>query len=218
MQIPGTTRSIIFILLARHSTGALKILWALTIVLLLAVGSCLLPAGAQHPDTPKRGARSCKPGYDDSIGKKKSNPPKRRDSALAIASVPSCIEVHEAALTAQEYLQSFIRDHRWNIGDEQASEELWNFTVYLGADDVAAFTKPLVDPKINWTGGKAIVSVRTIELPDGFTRIVVQARFDGYGEPEDKFAPKRTSWPLASSGVLESRLTTAAESRFSPVH
>jgi hypothetical protein len=185
------------------------------IALVFTAHSLLVPAFAQSPDALKTAARECKSGYDDSLGKKKTGSSRHKDSALAISTVPSCIEVRETALATQEYLQLLVRDLRWNIGDEQASEEFWTFTVYLGSDDVPAYTKPPVDPKVSWSGGKAVVNVRTIELPDGFTRIVVKAKFDGFGEPEDKFAPKRSSWPLPSSGVLESKLTAAARNRFS---
>jgi len=187
-----------------------------TAISLLAVAfTFAVPVFAQTAGAPKLAARDCKLGYDDSIGKKKNSPPKRKGAAPADATAPSCIEVHQSAIAAQEYLQLLVRDLRWNIGDEQASEELWSFTIYLGADDVAAYAKPPVDPKVEWSGGKGVVTVRTTELPDGFTRIVVNAKFDGYGDPEDKFAPKRSSWPLPSNGSLEARLTAAARDRFS---
>ena len=186
------------------------------IALLVIVFTFAVPVFAQTAGAPKLATRDCKLGYDDSIGKKKSSPPKRKGAALAAATAPSCIEVHQSAISAQEYLQLLVRDLRWNIGDEQASEELWSFTIYLEADGVAAYTKPPVDPKVEWSGGKGVVTVRTTELPDGFTRIVVNAKFDGYGDAEDKFALKRSSWPLPSSGSLETRLTAAARDRFSP--
>lgn len=163
-------------------------------------------------------SRDCKPGYDDILGKKKGAPPKRKAAAAEIPLLPSCIEVQDSAISIQEYLQSVVREFRWNIGDEQASEELWSFTLYLGADAAAAFTKPPTDPRIAWTGGKATVNVRTSSLPDGFTRVIVTAKFDGFGEPEDKFAPQRSSWPLPSSGVLESKLTEAARNRSTTGH
>ena len=62
-----------------------------------------------------------------------------------------------------------------------------------------------------------MVYLRTSELADGYTRVVVTARFDGYGEPEDKFAPKRESWALPSNGVLESSLTTALSKRYETI-
>jgi len=177
------------------------------------------PAARSQSVTASKGAaRECKAGYDDSTRKKKASAPKKKGAAADFPIFESCVEIHDTSIAIQEYLQAVVRDSRWNIGDEQASEELWSFTLYLKAEEVAAFTKPPADPKMSWSGGKGVVNVRTNELPDGFTRVIVRAKFDGFGEPEDKFAPQRISWPLPSSGVLETKLTTAARDRTSTGH
>ncbi len=178
-----------------------------------------LPA-APSGQTPaqKVAARDCKPGYDDVLGRKRSAPSRKKGVPSEVSLLPSCVEVQDSAISIQEYLQSTVRELRWNISDEQASEELWSFTLYLAADSVAAFTKPPADPRVAWSGGKATVNVRTNTLPDGFTRVIVTAKFDGYGEPEDKFAPQRSSWPLPSSGALETKLTEAARNRGTTGH
>lgn len=172
---------------------------------------------AQSPPA-KAIVRDCKPDYDEGLTKKKNAQLKRKVVSAEIQMTPSCVEVKDSAISIQEYLQSAVRELRWSVGDEQASEELWSFSIYLGADSVAAFTKPPADPRIAWTGGKATVNVRTNSLPDGFTRVIVTAKFDGFGEPEDKFAPQRSSWPLPSSGVLETKLTDAARNRNATGH
>jgi hypothetical protein len=164
----------------------------------LSVSPFLLTA--QAPPT-KANVRDCKPGSDHVLGKKRSTQSKKKGATAELPLMPSCLEVQDSAISIQEYLQAAVREFRWNVADEQASEDLWSFSIYLGADSVAAFTKPPADPRIAWTGGKANVNVRTNPLPDGFTRVIVTARFDGFGEPEDKFAPQRSSWPLPSSGA-----------------
>lgn len=186
--------------------------FSLTVVglVFLSMSPC---ASSAQTSAKKIVARDCKPGYDGILGRKKSAPSKKKGAQAEIAILPSCIEVQDSTISVQEHLQSVVRELRWNVGDEQASEELWSFTIYLSADSVAAFTKPPADPRIAWSGGKAAVNVRTNALPDGFTRIIVTAKFDGYGEPEDKFAPQRSSWPLPSSGALETKLTDAARNR-----
>ena len=54
-------------------------------------------------------------------------------------------------------------------------------------------------------------SVQTSELLDGYTRVVLSARLDGYGQAEDQFAAQRESWPLSSNGTLESALAAAVK-------
>ena len=158
--------------------------------------------------------RECKPGYDSSGTKKKTRKSYKEDLPMA----PSCIDVKEQGLFVQENLQKVVRGLRWNIGDEQISEDLWTFSMYLGAQDTVAYTRPPSDPKVTWSGGKALVNLRTTELQDGFTRIIATVKFDGYGESGDQFAPQRKSWPLPSNGTLEAKIVEAVKSHFAPAH
>jgi len=45
--------------------------------------------------------------------------------------------------------------------------------------------------RVNWKQGKALIQVRTRELEKGFTRVEVTARFRGYGQSVDRFAPPK---------------------------
>ena len=110
----------------------------------------------------------------------------------------------------QERLQAFIRDQKWRVGDEEISDSLWIFSRELNREELLALAKP--DPateKVNWARGKAAVQIRTIDLENGFTRAIVSAHFEGFGEPEDKFAMQRASWKLISTGRLEALLVSA---------
>lgn len=124
---------------------------------------------------------------------------------------PNCVETRLSALDVQEYLQKFIREQQWPAKDQQASEEMWTFTVSLDKESLAKYTKPFVDPHIHWDGGKGLVQVRTTEQNGGYTQVFISATFDGYGSSEDTLATKRDRWPMESNGNLESELIHAVE-------
>lgn len=162
--------------------------------------------------------RGCKPGSDDALGKKKSSPTKSKNKSQVPSVEPVCLEVKQSVLEVQEYFQKVVRDLRWTVIDEQATEDFWNFSIHVDAEELAAYTKPAPELRISWTGGKASVNVQMIERPDGYTRVLVSARFDGYGEQQDSFAPKRESWPLPSNGALERKLSAIAKEHFTAGH
>lgn len=178
-----------------------------------------VPVSAQQANSPGSVTRPCKsfsgeltkPGK---AAKREKKSAKQGDAALA----NTCLELHFSSLDTQEYLQKYVRDKRWNVADEQTSEDAWTFTLNLSKEELLNFTKPFTGPKIDWHGGKALVQVRTSELRDGYTQAVVSARFDGFGESEDTFATKRESWPMESNGNLESTLLSALKSRFETAH
>src|ERR1700676_2686164 len=167
--------------------------------------------GQQTNSTPE--IRECKPGFD-SVPATKKKPERSKKSKIAgdlTITSPVCLEIRYPALMIQERLQKYVRAQRWNISDEQTSEDTWTFSLMLSKDQLSSYTKPLVLPKIAWHGGKASIQLRTSELPDGYTRAVISARFDGYGDAEDQFAVQRASWPLSSNGTLESDLLSALQ-------
>lgn len=173
--------------------------WAVLATLFLGV-----PVFAQtNPANPEM--RECEPGFEEPLVKKKTNKKSKAFADLPAAS-QVCLETRTSALSIQERLQKFVRAERWNISDEQISEDTWTFSLLLSKDELISYTKPPELPKIAWHGGKGWIQVRTVELPDGFTRAVISSRFDGYGKSEDQFAAQRESWPLPSSGILESLL------------
>lgn len=175
----------------------------------------LLYAFTSAKQTPPHDAltRPCKAivGADTGTEKPRATK-KKRGKQENPAPARNCVEVRLSALDAQEYLQRFIREQQWSVADEQAGEDAWTFTIYLDKEKLARYTKPFADPLLRWRSGKALVQVRTTEQKQGYTQVFISARFDGYGESEDTFAVKRESWPMESSGILESTLTSALES------
>jgi hypothetical protein len=169
------------------------------------------PACGQQTNSPSPEIRECKPGFDaaTSTKKKPERPRKSKIPDDLAATSPVCLEIRYPALMIQEHLQKYVRSQRWNISDEQTSEDTWTFSLTLSKDQLSSYSKPLVLPKIAWHGGKASIQLRTSELPDGYTRAVISARFDGYGDAEDQFAVQRESWPRSSNGTLESDLLSA---------
>lgn len=147
--------------------------------------------------------------------KKSTNTSHHQNKRVAAeAGKQKCVEVRAKALAIQEYLQKLIWELHWTVNDERASEELWSFTMKLNPEELTAYAKLFADPKMQWSSGKTVVNVRTMELEDGFTRVTVTATFEGYGVPEDKFAPKRESWPIPSNGALESKIADAIKQHF----
>jgi len=129
-------------------------------------------------------------------------------------SADGCLEVAAGSIEVQERLQAIVRDNRWRVLDEDTDESSWTFSVQLTRDELVADTKPdAVTEQMQWSSGKAAVVVQTVELPDGYTRVTITSRFDGFGESEDKFAPERALWKLTSNGRLEAGLIDALRAR-----
>src|ERR1700674_4088392 len=85
--------------------------------------------------------------------------------------------------------------------DEEISDSIWMFSRELYREELLAWAKPdHATEKVNWARGRAALQVQTIDLEDGFTRVIVSAYFEGFGEPEDKFAMQRASRKLISTG------------------
>jgi hypothetical protein len=153
-------------------------------------------------------SRECTPVQPATHAKKLPKPGKRRaDPQLEL--IPVCSEVRDSALATQEYLQKYVREQRWSLSDEQVGEDMWTFSLDLSKEELSAYAKLRPEARIDWSGGKALVNVRTNALDDGYSRVVVTMRIDAYGEPEDKFAPHPKSWPVPSSGSLEATLLSA---------
>jgi hypothetical protein len=198
-----------------------KILWFLLVVTWIpnepVVISARSATRSQSTGATANPVRRCKPGSDERLGKKKSLSPKNKSRAAVPSAEPACIEVHQSALLVQEFLQKVVRDLRWAVADEQATEDFWNFSMPLDAEELAAYTKPSPELRVSWSAGKASVNVRTSELSDGYARVVMTAQFEGYGKQEDSFAPKRESWPLISNGRLEAKLISTLRDHFAAV-
>jgi len=116
----------------------------------------------------------------------------------------------------QEFLQSAVRDLQWRIGENHASEDTWTFVRYLNDQELAKYsdTNVLVEP-VEFTSGKAAVTIRTTELTEGYARVQVAIHFQGEGKSTDKiWAQPGNLWPMRSLGVLEKELTSALQSRY----
>jgi hypothetical protein len=181
--------------------------------MLIFLSLLLASAPAQQAPSNDAMTRPCKVIAGEHSGTQKSpSGKKKRGTQESAAPVQNCIELRISALDVQEYTQKFVREQHWSIGDEEAGEDAWTFTISVDKEKLESYTKPIGGPKISWHGGKGVVQVRTTEQKDGYTQVAIGAMFDGYGESEDTFAMKRDSWPLESSGILESILISALES------
>ena len=184
----------------------------------------LLPAAiavpAQQAPAPVPGTRPC--GTASTDLKKQKKTPHKKGKSPEQPDVPladRCIELHAPALDAQEFLQKYVRDRQWTIGDEDVNEDTWTFSLFLGVDELLRYTKaPSDSSAMNWRRGKALVVFRTSGLPGGYTRAEVSIHFEGYGDPQDQFAIKRESWPLLSNGTLEANLISELRAEYSGAH
>jgi hypothetical protein len=130
-------------------------------------------------------------------------------------SAGACVEVRSRALEIQEYLQAYGREQKWNLSDEHVAEDAWTFTRKLDREEFLRYTKNNANTdRINWTSGEAFVQVKTLDLDEGFIRVQVSARFRGYGQNLDQFAPPKESWPLSSNRTLENQLVSALEAHY----
>ena len=94
--------------------------WSILAILFLGAPT-FAQATSMQPE-----ARECKPGPDDSLGKKKTDRSKR---SKALADVPAasqvCLEIRTPALMIQERLQKYVRAQRWNIYPLPLSGSIW---------------------------------------------------------------------------------------------
>jgi hypothetical protein len=173
-------------------------------------------AATPRQNTVAVAARPCNnnpAGSNRKKGTNKSRNQKPGDQSGSTAS--TCMEVHSTALDVQEYLQAQGREEKWNLGDEHVAEDAWTFSRKLERDELVRFTKQDANAeRVNWTSGAAFVQVNTLELDDGFVRVQISSRFEGYGQSADQFAPPRESWPLSSNGALENQLISILGKHF----
>jgi len=131
---------------------------------------------------------------------------------------PACLEAKATSLEIQEFLQTYVREQKWNIGEGRSSDSGWTFFRILEKEELLQFAKEPPAGRVSWTGGKALVQVRTTDLHGGFTRVQISARFQGHGENADHFAPPQDTWELNSNGTLESAIISALEAHFQSLH
>jgi len=189
---------------------------SVAIQLLLVLSVLMLPVAAQRSPGRDAGTRPCKGfGADATAGKKSTKQNKKNAGQAETSSGAACLEVHSSTLDVQEHLQAFVREQHWRVGSEETSESLWNFNRELSAEELLNYARPdATQQRVHWKAGKAVILVRTTDVGDGYTRTVVSAQFEGYGESEDKFATQRESWTLSSRGRLEATLIGALQKNY----
>ena len=177
---------------------------------------------AQAPEDKSAGSASV---VRPCVARKEGSKPARRDKTKGKGAAGSeetpmaCLEAKDSALNIQEFFQSYLRAQAWRFAEEKIVADGWIFARYLDKEELLQFAKEgHFAGRVTWTEGKAVVLVATRELDDGFTRVEISARLQGFGENVDRFAPARDSWNLDSSGVLEKTLIAALEDHCKSLH
>jgi hypothetical protein len=160
---------------------------------------------------PNTATRPCKIVPDTSKPSKEA----KKNGKKRLGDADGCLEVHSTTLEVQEYVQAYGREQKWNLSDEHVAEDSWTFSRKLERDELLGYTqKDANTERVNWTSGVIFVQVRTAELDEEFVRVQVSARFQGYGQSLDRFAPQKEFWPLISNGSVERQLISAIEIHF----
>ena len=179
-------------------------------------------ARAQAPEelsgNPEALMRSCAARPTSSRAGRK-NKTKGKAVANASESGPACLEVKDSPLNIQEFFQSYVRVQAWRFADEKVVADGWIFGRALDKDELLQFAKEgIFAGHVTWSEGKAVVLVATRELNDGYTRVEISVRLQGFGQNVDRFAPARDSWDLESTGLLEKTLIEALEDHCKSLH
>jgi hypothetical protein len=184
---------------------------------------CSTSASSQAPAVPAASAAVVNTGNSRACSANpvlapsgKSKSAKKSKHPLPPEPLPVCVEVKGEPIEIQEFLQSVVRKLQWRTGENHASEDTWAFVRYLNEEELAKYgdTKVLVEP-VEFTSGKAAITIRTVELGDGFSRVQIAAHIQGEGKSTDKvWAQPGNVWTLRSKEVLEKELTDALQSRY----
>ena len=179
-------------------------------------GSPLFPAPRLgQSSAPPATGRTCTANPVLSSGGKKKNAP-RSKHPLPSEPLPACIEIKGEALEIQETLQAAVRDLKWRVHENHASEDSWTFVRSLNVEELERYadTKVLLEP-VEFEYGKAALLVRTTDLGQGFVRVQISAQFQGEGKSSDAVVKQPvTTWPLRSKGTLEQELITLLQSSY----
>jgi hypothetical protein len=133
--------------------------------------------------------------------------------------LPACLEVKGDAMEIQETLQATVRDLKWRVYENHASEDSWSFVRSLNVEELEKYgdTKVLLEP-VEFEYGKAALLVRTADIGQGFVRVQISAQLQGEGKSADAVVKQPvSSWPLRSKGTLEQELIAALQSRYKHV-
>jgi hypothetical protein len=159
--------------------------------------------------------RPCKGSEQSATAPKKPTKQKKhRPTEQQNDTANACVEAPGSAIHIQEQLQSFVRQQRWPVSNEDISETTWTFDVGFNKEQLLLYAKPdSSSDRVEWQEGKAKVVVRSWDLGDGFTRTIVSAKFEGSGESSDSFATQRSPWTLVSKGILEAKIVEGLRTR-----
>jgi hypothetical protein len=177
-------------------------------------------ASGRQDSSMSLGTRPCKASDRGDITPKKpikqkkhSRTEPQNDTANA------CVEASGTALHVQEQLQSFVRQQRWAVSNEDINETTWTFDLGLNKEELLHYANPdSSSNRVDWHDGKAAVVVRSWDLGDGFARTIVSAKFQGFGESRDAFATQRSPWTLISNGGLEAKIMQGLLARAAATH
>jgi hypothetical protein len=184
-------------------------------------GAALQPQAQNSPATPIGATTATRPCSANPIltsaeKKKESHKPK---NPLPPEPAPVCVEVKGEGIEIQEFLQKTAREQAWRIGENRLSDDTWSYVRYLDPGELEKYadTKVLIEP-IQFTGGKAAVTLRTTDIGEGYVRVHIMAQLQGEGKTSDKvLGQPGSTWTLNSKGVLEQELVTALQTRYKPL-
>lgn len=184
-----------------------------------ALSFLVCPGAAQvSTDSPAQSSSITRPCTDVAPDPKTEKNPRIQETDAARipeGASPACLEVKASGLEVQQFLQSFVREQAWTIGQQHSGGDTWTFVRWLDKDELARVAKAnIAGGRIAWKEGKGFVTVRTSDAKEGFTRVQISARYQGRGETKERFARPTDIWPLISNGTLESGMIAALESHF----
>lgn len=194
--------------------------WALAALYLLIVGMVPNVAAGRQDSAAPLGTRPCKASKLDELAPKKPIKQKKHQrTQQQDDTATACVEASGTALHIQEQLQSFVRQQRWLVSNEDINETAWTFDVGFNKEELLHYANPdSSSSRVDWQDGKAAIVIRSWDLGDGYARTIVSAKFQGFGESNDSFATQRSPWTLISNGTLEAKIIEGLRTRSPATH
>ena len=195
-------------------------LLALTALGMVIVGIVPNVAAGRQDSSAPLGTRPCKASDHGELKPKKPiKQKKHRRTEQQDDTANACMEASGTALHIQEQLQSFVREQRLLVSNEDINETTWTFDVGFNKEELLHYASPdSSSSRVDWQDGKAAVVIRSWDLGDGYARTIVSAKFQGFGESSDSFATQRSPWPLISNGTLEAKIIEGLRTPSSATH
>jgi len=144
----------------------------------------------------KTTALGCKRSFRalaDSMNSKPARETKKKGKGAGSNEIPpTCLEVQTPAMDVQDFFQSFVREQLGESAKKMSPRTAWSFYRYVDKDNSCAFRKKAHSPPRELEAGEGAYPLRTRELEKG-SRGRGYARFRGYGQSVDRFAPPKDS-------------------------